>query len=197
MNVAGLVLTGGSSRRMGRDKAALLVDGVSLGERAAAALAAVLHPAFEVGPGWSPLPAVTEPEPGAGPLGALAAGAAALSMAGHSGPAVVLATDLPFVTADLVRVLASHPSEATVVPLVAGRRQLLAARYSPRALEVAPALFAAGGRSLAVLLDEVDVVDMTEEDLRGVVDLRELEDVDTPEDLARLGLGTGGNRHIG
>ena len=173
---------------MGTDKAALVVDGVPLAERAAAALLAVVAPVFEVGPGRSSLPTVAEAEPGAGPLGALAAGTAALAEHGHDGGAVVLATDLPFVTAELVRVLASHPSEATVVPVIAGRRQLLAARYSPRSLEMAPVLFAAGRRSLAALLDEVDVVELAEQELAGVVDLRELADVDTPEDLARLGL---------
>lgn len=190
MNVAGLLLTGGRSRRMGADKAGLVVDGVPLAERAAVALSAVVSPALEVGPGRSSLPVVTEVGPGAGPLGALAAGAAALSSAGHRGGAVVLATDLPFVTARLVHVLAFHPSEATVVPVVRGHRQALAARYSPAALELAPALFAAGRRSLAALLVEVEVVELTEGDLAGVVDLRELEDVDTPEDLARLELGT-------
>ena len=190
MKVAGLLFTGGSSRRMGRDKAALVVDGVSLAERAARALVGVVDPVLEVGPGRSSLPTVAEAEPGAGPLGALAAGAAALAQRGHPGGAVVLATDLPFVTDELVRVLASHPSEATVVPVIAGRRQLLAARYSPAALQTAPAHFAAGQRSLATLLDEVDVVELVEEELADVVDLRELEDVDTPEDVTRLGLST-------
>lgn len=188
MNLAGLVLTGGRSTRMGVDKAALVVDGVTLAERAAAALSAVTRPVLEVGPGYSSLPVVTEETPGAGPLGALVAGAAALVSRGHGGGVVLLASDLPFVTADLVRVLASHPSDATVVPLVNGRRQLLAARYSRQALERAPGLFAAGRRSLSALVDEVDVVDLTEEDLAPFVQLRELEDVDTPEDLARLGL---------
>jgi molybdenum cofactor guanylyltransferase len=175
---------------MGADKAALVVDGVRLAERAAAALVAVVDPVLEVGPGRSSLPAVTEPEPGAGPLGALAAGAAALAQLGHDGGAVVLATDLPFVTAGLVRVLAFHPAEATVVPVVDGRRQLLAARYSSEALDRAPALFAAGRRALTALLDEVDVVELPEDELAGLVELRELEDVDTPEDLTRFGLRT-------
>lgn len=173
---------------MGVDKATLVVGGVSLAERTAAALLAVVSPALEVGPGHSSLPVVTEETPGAGPLGAVVAGAAALATRGHGGAAVVLATDLPFVTADLIRVLASHPSEATVVPLVKGRRQLLAARYSRSALERASDLFAAGRRSLASLVEEVDVVELTEADLAPFIDLRALEDVDTPEDLTRLGL---------
>ena len=177
---------------MGVDKATLVVNGVPLAERAAAALAAVVSPVLEVGPGRTPLPVVAEPDPGAGPLGAVAAGTEDLAQQGHRGGAVVLATDLPFVTAGLVRVLASHPSEAaTVVPVVGGRRQPLAARYSSAALELAPALFAAGRRSLAALLGEVDVVELTADELAPLVDLRELQDVDTPEDLARLGLTRG------
>ena len=95
---------------MGTDKASLVVDGRPLAERVATALVGVLAPVMEVGPGRSSLPVVAEPLPGAGPLGALAAGSAALSELGHAVAAVVLATDLPFVTARLVGVLASHPS---------------------------------------------------------------------------------------
>lgn len=188
MTVAGLVLTGGRSERMGVDKAALVVDGLAMAERAAAALSAVVDPVLEVGPGRTSLPVVTEDAPGAGPLGALAAGAAALSTRGHAGAAVVLASDLPFVRADLVRVLASHPAEGTVVPVVNGRRQPLAARYSSQALALAPTLFTAGRRSLTALLDQVEVVELTEEELATALDVRQLEDVDTPEDLVRLGL---------
>ena len=55
--VAGLLLTGGASRRMGSDKALLEVEGRRMVDRAAAALAAVAAPVVEVGPGWSSLPA--------------------------------------------------------------------------------------------------------------------------------------------
>ncbi|HZI37181.1 MAG TPA: NTP transferase domain-containing protein, partial [Acidimicrobiia bacterium] len=53
--VAGLLLTGGASRRMGRDKALLEVGGRRLVDRAASVLAAVADPVLEVGPGWSEL----------------------------------------------------------------------------------------------------------------------------------------------
>ncbi|MGH2660413.1 MAG: molybdenum cofactor guanylyltransferase, partial [Actinomycetota bacterium] len=107
--VAALLLTGGSSRRMGTDKARLMVDGCSLAERAAEALAVVCDPVLEVGPGHTALPAVREDPPGSGPLAALGAGWAALSAAGHRGPVVVLAVDMPYVTPDLLRLLAERP----------------------------------------------------------------------------------------
>jgi molybdenum cofactor guanylyltransferase len=80
MRAAGLLLTGGASRRMGRDKATLTLTpaGESLAGRTARLLAAVTSPAFEVGPGHSQLPAIAEGQPGAGPLAAVAAGRRAL-----------------------------------------------------------------------------------------------------------------------
>lgn len=188
MGVAGLLLTGGRSTRLGTDKAALVIEGMSLAHRVAGALSAVVAPVLEVGPGRSPLPVVCEDPPGQGPLAALAAGAAELRRLGHAGPAVVLATDLPFVTARLVHLLASHPGTACVVPVVDGRRQVLAARYSPAALAMASELVGRGRRSMAALIEAVEVVELPECDLARLVPLRELADVDTVEDLTRLGL---------
>ena len=76
MPAAGLLLTGGASRRMGQDKAALPATdgGESLAGRTARLLAAATSPTLEVGPGWSDLPAVVEVQRGGGPLVALAAG---------------------------------------------------------------------------------------------------------------------------
>src|SRR5205807_1911161 len=72
--VAGLVLTGGTSSRMGRDKAALPVGGQTLAERVAGRLSGVVAPVLEVGPGRCGLPVAPEDRPGAGPLAALVAG---------------------------------------------------------------------------------------------------------------------------
>ena len=76
--MAGVLLTGGASRRMGTDKARLVVNGETLAARSARVLTAVCDPVVEVGPGVSGLPAVLEEPPGAGPLVALLAGVGAL-----------------------------------------------------------------------------------------------------------------------
>src|SRR5437588_6479983 len=120
---AGLLRTGGASRRMGTDKALLEVDGQRLVDRAVAALTAVADPVFEVGPGWSGLPAVREDPPGSGPLAAVAAGAAALRATGHDGPVVVLAVDMPQVSVALLRLLATRRGPATAVPRPGGHPQ--------------------------------------------------------------------------
>ena len=49
--VCGLLLTGGRSRRLGADKAGLVLDGETLAHRMAARLAAVCDPVLEVGRG--------------------------------------------------------------------------------------------------------------------------------------------------
>lgn len=195
--VAGLLLTGGASRRMGVDKASLEVDGLPLAQRTANVLAAVVAPAVEVGPGRTTLPAVEEAPAGQGPLAATAAGFRALVERGHVGPVIVVATDLPRLSVAVVQALASHPSAGSVVPLVAGRPQWLAARWSPRALRRAPALVHQGERRMRALADDVDDVDDVQW-LDGSEWAADLIDVDTPADLRHAGLvamvtGNGGN----
>lgn len=185
---AGLLLTGGRSRRLGVDKASLVLDGETLAVRGARRLGAVCDLVLEVGGGVSGLDAVREQPPGRGPLAALAAGGAELRARGHGGPALVLAVDLPGADETLLRWLRDRPGEATVVPELAGRHQLVCARYGGDALLAAQSLVMAGVRSLHELLDVVphDVVD--EESWGAVVDPGAFLDVDTPSDAERWGI---------
>jgi molybdopterin-guanine dinucleotide biosynthesis protein A len=180
--VAALLLTGGSSRRMGRDKATLVIDGEPLAERTARLLRAVANPVIEVGPGYTDLPTTREQPPGSGPLSALAAGAKSLHPARDT---LVVATDLPRLTAAYLQRLIEHPAasgEHSVVPRDGeGRAQPLCARYSPAALAQAVLLRSAGERSMTALLERIPITwfDAVAED-----DSAALIDVDTPEDLA-------------
>ena len=54
--VSGLLLTGGRSRRLGADKARLVLDGETLARRMAAPPGRRLRPRVEVGPGLTGLP---------------------------------------------------------------------------------------------------------------------------------------------
>jgi molybdopterin-guanine dinucleotide biosynthesis protein A len=182
--VAALLLTGGASRRLGQDKATLVVGGERLCDRAARLLAEVADPVLEVGPGHTWLPTVDEGTERRGPLAAVAAGAAALP-AGTA--ALVLAVDMPFVTAALLAALAHHPSPLTVVPVDAGGRlQPLCARYSPAALAAAPDLVAAGARAMAALLDADGRAEVDVEVWAPLAGPAPFADVDTPADLAGL-----------
>jgi molybdopterin-guanine dinucleotide biosynthesis protein A len=189
-NVAGLLLTGGASRRMGTDKALIEVDGQRLAERAAAVLVAVADPVIEVGPGWSGLPAVREHPPGSGPLAAVSTGAAALREAGHDGPVLVLAVDMPRVGVELLRLLAGRAGPATALPRADGHPQPLCARYGPDALAQVDRLREAGGKSLRALLEAMaaqgDVGWVEPEEWEPIAGPEAFSDVDTPNDLRRL-----------
>ena len=138
---------------------------------------------LEVGAGVSGLPHVREDPPGSGPLAALVAGAAVL---GACEPIVLLACDLPFVEAPILRLLADWPGAGTVVPVLEGRSQYACARYGIDAIERAARALAAGDRSLRAAAAGSE--ELGEERWRAVAPAHVFEDVDTPHDLQRLGL---------
>jgi len=103
--VVGVVLAGGASLRMGRDKAGLELDGVSLVERAASRLATVCGTVLLADggrrstPGWTSI----EDGPGRGP----AAGLLAAAERHPQSSLLALACDLPLVPEELLARLAA------------------------------------------------------------------------------------------
>lgn len=183
--LGGILLTGGTSRRLGVDKATLTLDGETLARRAAGLLRSHCDVVVEVGPGHTDLAAVRESPPGAGPLAALAAGTAALLGAGARGGVVLLACDLPFAEPALAGV-ATAPPAALVVPVDAdGRRQYVCARYGAGVALRAIELAGAGTSALRDLVATVAVAEVVE--LTGFAP-EVLADVDTEADARRLGI---------
>jgi molybdenum cofactor guanylyltransferase len=183
--MAGVLLTGGASSRMGTDKAQIVVNGETLAARAARVLSTVCDPVIEVGPNVSGLPAIQEDPPGLGPLVALVAGRGAL---GNPYPVVLLACDLPFVEPGLLRLLVEWPGLGSVIPVVNGRLQYACARYGAAAFDQATEALRHGESSLRAVAD-VDCEYLDASQWGDVADERTFADVDTPEDLQRLGLG--------
>lgn len=153
---AGLVLAGGSGRRLGRSKATVVVRGRTLVERAVDLLSVRCDPVVVVSRPEVPLPsldvAVLLDRDGArGPMNALVTGLAALD----ADDVVVLACDLPFAGPVLDR-LAEAPAGVAVAAIDA-RLQPLCARY-PRqaALDACQRLMARGVRRMTALLGELD-----------------------------------------
>lgn len=129
----GLVLAGGSSTRMGRDKAMLEVGGVSLIGRAARTLAACCREVLVADGGRGALAGYTSVADGAGrgPAAGILGGAAA-APGRHL---LVLACDLPLVPASLLELLTSESGRADwVVPGHRGLLEPLCALYGPRSL---------------------------------------------------------------
>jgi molybdopterin-guanine dinucleotide biosynthesis protein A len=159
-----IVLAGGAGARMGRPKAAVALGGRTLVEHVvAAARAGGLEPVV-VAKADSSLPpldcrVVVEPASPRHPLAGIVAGLAAVP----DGGAVVCATDMPFVTGELLGWLAGMDE-----PLAVIRGQPLPARYGR---EVLPALRVA----LA-----------NEESLRGVAERLASRNIELGE-LARFG----------
>ena len=186
--VAALLLSGGSSRRMGRDKTQLVLEGMTIARRTGRLLQQVSETALEVGPGTSGLAFVREVPHGAGPLAAVAEGRRALLERGHCGDALVVACDLPLLSADLLHWLAAFDAPISVVPVVEGRAQPLLARWSGPDLDTAAELVRGGERSLRPLLCAPGVVLVDESQWGSITGRETFDDIDTPADAHRYGL---------
>ncbi|MDD7941470.1 molybdenum cofactor guanylyltransferase [Actinomycetospora lutea] len=165
--VAGVVLAGGRSRRMGTDKAALRLGETSLLAHVLEVLAAAVDgPLVVVGAADTPrdLPAETTDRPwrpratvvtdavaGRGPLQGLATGLGAVTGATT---AFVAAVDLPHLHEDLVRAVLAHrvaPVEVAL-PVLEGHRQHLLAAYATDLAARAADLLDRGERSVGALI---------------------------------------------
>jgi molybdenum cofactor guanylyltransferase len=115
-SLGAIILCGGGSRRMGRDKAVLDWDGQRAVDRVAALARAVGAEALVTAGADLGLPWIPDDEAGAGPVGGVLAGAKALG----TGRLLVLAVDAPTLTAeDLAPLLAAGGYyEGLPVPMV-------------------------------------------------------------------------------
>lgn len=173
---------------MGRDKSLLVIDGTALAVRTACLLRLVAPLSVEVGPGTSGLPWSLEQPLGGGPLVAIAQGRRMLRERGHDGAALVLACDMPLLSERLLRFLASWCTHESVVPVVEGRPQPLCAKWGPRDLDEAGVLVDSGVRSLRFLAEQPETVLLSEAVWSDALTADEFTDVDTPDDLRRLGI---------
>lgn len=183
----GIILAGGASRRMGRDKAGIELRGETLAGSAARRLAAVCPEVAlaDAGRGLlSGLPSLPD-GPGQGP----AAGLLGAALHFPDRPLLALACDLPRVPVALLAELArSAPDFDWAVPRWAGGIEPLCALWSPRALAVLAERVEQGRFALWSLAEEDLQVRWLEADLLGSFGAPEevFFNVNTPEDLGRL-----------
>ncbi|MCB9916397.1 MAG: molybdenum cofactor guanylyltransferase [Planctomycetes bacterium] len=188
--VTGVVLCGGASRRMGRDKARLELAGASLLRRALDAVGAACDEVLlasgdparyaELG-----VAAVADEAPDAGPLAGLAA---ALASARHE-RVLVVACDMPRVEPALLRALLDRAQEADLdVCWFESARGLepLCAVYSRRCLAPMRAALRAGRLKVTgFVTEELRVGRLGEAELDAALAARDCAvNLNTPADLA-------------
>lgn len=190
--VHGVLLTGGSSARMGTPKALLEISGETLAKRVSRTLGAVADPVVAVGiDARLDLRQVDDPQ--RGPLWALRAGWDCLEKMGCKGPVLLLGCDLPLVNAGLLALLAERlDGYGAAVPVVKGRPQPVAACYGADAGEVLKKLRSrsdpgAGRRSgaMADMLSCISVNLLSPNAWHAVAPDYALLDVNTPDDLEK------------
>jgi len=136
MNMSAVLLAGGESRRMGRDKATILLRGKPLWE-IQIDLLRKLEPAeifvsSRTDPSWRPADVqfVADDPPSRGPLSGLAASLAQM----RSAYLLALAIDMPFMSENYLRYLYDQIEPGTgVVPTIDNRAEPLAAIYPKEA----------------------------------------------------------------
>lgn len=185
-----IILAGGDSRRMGSDKAKLLLGEQTLLQRVIAAMQQVF-PAVILSV-RQPRPEIDLPQvcdeqageglQGGGPLAGLAAG-----LGRATTPWVFLvACDMPFIEPAVITMLAGYRAGyQAVVPVVQGHQQPLAAFYAADCLDVLRAHLAHGGKnSIRALFGQLRVRYVDESALLTADPaLRSFRDLDTPEDI--------------
>ncbi|WP_082972116.1 MULTISPECIES: molybdenum cofactor guanylyltransferase [unclassified Mycobacterium] len=192
-SLAGIVLAGGESRRMGRDKATLPGPGgaATLLEYVAGVLAQRCEPLFVMAAPGQPLPAVQaqvirDEVRGQGPLPATGRGLRAAAEAGAR-YAFVCAVDMPLLSAELIDELVQLAGEtnAEIVLPWDGRSHYLAAVYRTDLAERISGLVAGGARSMRALIDASDAQQIV------LPESRFLANVNTESDLLALAQSRG------
>jgi molybdenum cofactor guanylyltransferase len=184
--LAGIFVGGGSTRMGGRPKGLLRASsGETLVERWKTVFEGLAIPCVLVGDRVSEayasagLEILADERAGdsLGPLGGLLA----LLSRAREGTVIVVACDMPFVSPELVRRLASAPPSPAVAARRDGRWEPFFARYEPNVVLPTALVHATAGRhSLQALLDAVSAQEL----VLTPDEHAELRDWDTPEDAS-------------
>jgi molybdopterin-guanine dinucleotide biosynthesis protein A len=186
-NVAGAVLIGGASQRMGEDKARRSFAGAAAATRASRLLASLFEDVVLVGGDAPPDAVGRRVADGEGPRCALRGLVAALGAA-RAERTLVVATDLPLLGPELLLALVAWPEADVVLPRRDGRIEPLCALWRREtALAAARAQLAAERLALHELVAKLDARLLEGDDLRAVdPEGLALANANTPEEWARL-----------
>ncbi len=185
-NTIGVILAGGASRRMGRDKVEVEIDGDRMVDLVADAVGQVSTRLVVAGRSRPPpgVCAIAVPDPIDGQLGPLAGLTAVMSMSPVGARLVTVAVDQPWVRASTLAALLEIETDLPVVPVPDGIRQTTCAVF-PADLAIAAMDELRNGGSIQSLLDRSSFHPFTEEDMERIgEDGRSWFSVDTPEQIS-------------
>lgn len=196
--VTGIILAGGLSRRLGRDKAVEPIDGQPLVGRVMDALSGIADELVVVVntpqrgrelPLRDSAVVAVDIYPNAGSLGGIFTG---LSSASNQW-GIVVACDMPFLNLDLLSYLLSfRESHDAVVPVLDGRSEPTHAAYSKVCLSAIEARLEADDLKIARFFDDVRVKYVSQRRVEEIDPRRRsFFNVNTEEDLARARLLVG------
>jgi molybdopterin-guanine dinucleotide biosynthesis protein A len=185
-SLTGIVLAGGLSRRMGRDKASLPWGGEDLLHAVLRALAPVCGELIVVSNrpraiAVADVAVVGDRYEGCGPLGGIHAG---LSAAGGE-YSFVAACDMPYLKSEAVAFMAAAAAGYdAAVPFIDGYYHPLHAVYSRRCLPIIEEMLAAGRRRIIDFYPAVNLRQINAVELAGFDPaLAMLSNLNSPEDL--------------
>ena len=155
MTLTAVLLAGGESRRMGRDKATIVFHGLPLWQRQIECLGSLCPEKVFVSartePSWLPSEAelLLDKSPSRGPLSGLTRALERM----QTSHLVALAVDMPFMTSEQMRTLWSLATIGCgVLPMIGGRAEPLAAIYPREAARYFSAALAGDDFSLQGLV---------------------------------------------
>ena len=189
MRITGVVQAGGLSTRMGGEPKALIeLGGRRIVEWVVAAIAPVVDDVLVVTNtperyAFLGLPMVGDVFPDHGSLGGIYSGLKAAT--GEA--AFTVACDMPFLRADVARIVLAHAGEADVViPRVGEQLETMHALYSKACLPHMEAKLRAQRLKIVGFFDQVRVLEIPEDEVRRLADPAVVfMNVNTPDELAR------------
>jgi molybdopterin-guanine dinucleotide biosynthesis protein A len=187
--ITAVILAGGASTRMGRNKALLTIEGAPLIEKIYHTMARLFREVVLVTNtpeeyAFLPCATMADRYPGAGPLAGLHAGL----LAGTGDWIFMTACDTPFLNPDVIRMICTFVGEYdAVVPVSSGGKEPLQALYGRRCLAMAEQALEQGDGKLLNLLDRVRTRFVTVEELAAIPDAeRSFCNVNTPGEYERF-----------
>ena len=186
--MTGAILSGGKSRRMGKDKAFIPVDGAAIIERALAVFREVFDDVIIIAndiPSYERLstPVFADIIQGGGSLGGI------YTALIHSKTAnvFVAACDMPFLDASAIKkITGTGGTYDAVVPFIDGRFHPMHAMYSKRCLPVMEDMIKSGDLKIHDLLEKVRVKKLTLDDFGAIPIERSVANINTPDELGKI-----------